>query len=164
MSPEHQKFMELAIEEARRGLEQGEKPFGSVIVRNAEIVGRACNTENSTGDPTAHAETKAVREAAANLGTPILSECTMYTSSDPCPMCAYAGLTAKIRRFVIGARHEPLARMRGIEPRTYTVEKLADMLHIEVDVVRGVQQEEAEEVLAQYRYWHKTYNPIQQRS
>ena len=80
MSSKHETFMAMAIEEARKGLRNGEQPFGSVIVRDGEIVGRAFNTVNSSGDPTAHAETSAVRDAAANLNSSSLDGCTLYTS------------------------------------------------------------------------------------
>ena len=76
MSSEHEKFMAVAIEEMRGAIQSGERPFGSVVVRESEIVGRGRNIVNSTGDPTAHAESMAVRNTAANLKGPILSDCT----------------------------------------------------------------------------------------
>lgn len=144
--------MALAIEEARKGLLQGEQPFGSVIVRGGEIVGRAHNTVNSSGDPTAHAETQAVRNAASNLKTSVLKGCTLYTSSDPCPMCAGAMMFAGIERLVVGARSAALARLAGRKPRTYTAEDLSEKMHMKLEVIRAVLQDEAEKVLAQYNW------------
>ena len=152
MSSEHEKFMAMAIEEAQKGLRSGEPPFGAVIVRDGQVVGRAYNTVNSSGDPTAHAETMAVRNAAANLKTPALKGCTLYTSCDPCPMCAGAMMFSNIERLVVGARSEALALIRKVAPRTYTAEGLSQMMHMKLEVVRGVLQEEAEKVLAEYNW------------
>ena len=148
MSTDHEKFMTLAIEEARKGLRAGEQPFGSIIVREGEIVGRVYNVVNSSGDPTAHAEVMAVRAAAANLKSPSLKDCTLYTSCDPCPMCAGAMLFSNIDRVIIGARSEALARISGRPPRTYTAEALSEMMNMKLEVIRGVLQDEAEKVLA----------------
>jgi len=62
-------------------------PFGCVIVRGDEIVGRGCNSVTSTNDPTAHAEIVAIRDACGNMNTISLAECEIYTSCEPCPMC-----------------------------------------------------------------------------
>lgn len=150
MSDEHEKFIALAIEEARKGLRAGEQPFGSVIVLDGEVIGRACNTVNSSGDPTAHAETSAVRYTAANLKDPDLKGCTLYTSCDPCPMCAGATMFSGIERLVVGARSAKLAELRGRPPRTYTAESLAEQMHMKLEVIRGVLQDEAEKVLEEY--------------
>lgn len=155
MSTNHEQFMTLAIEEARKGLRSGEQPFGSVVVRGNEIVARAFNVVNSSGDPTAHAEVMAVRAAAANLKSPSLKGCTLYTSCDPCPMCAGAMLFSQIDRVVIGGRSQALARLRGQQPRTYTAEGLSQMMNLKLEVVRGILQDEAEKVLGEYR-WPKS--------
>lgn len=150
MSSKHETFMAMAIEEARKGLRNGEQPFGSVIVRDGEIVGQAFNTVNSSGDPTAHAETNAVRDAAANLNSSSLDGCTLYTSCDPCPMCAGATLFSGIHRLVVGARSAKLAEIRSETPRTYTAESLAEQMHMPLEVTRGVLQDDAEKALAEY--------------
>lgn len=154
MSADHEKFMALAIEEARKGLRTGEQPFGSVIVREDEIIGRAYNVVNSSGDPTAHAEVMAVRVTAANLKSPSLKGSTLYTSCDPCPMCAGSMLFSNIGRVVIGARSEALARISGRPSRTYTPEGLSEMMNMKLEVIRGVLQSEAEKILAEYD-WSK---------
>ena len=150
MSDEHEKFVAMAIEEARKGLRLGEQPFGSVIVRDGEVVGRAYNIVNSSGDPTTHAETSAVRDAAANLKGSDWKGCTLYTSCDPCPMCAGATMFSGIERLVIGARSAKLAELRGRPARTYTAESLAEQMHMKLEVIRGVLQDEAEKVLGEY--------------
>jgi tRNA(adenine34) deaminase len=154
MSIDHAKFMALAIEESHKGLRLGERPFGSVVVREHQIVGRAYAVVDSSGDPTAHAETLAIRAATATLRSPSLNGCTLYTSCEPCPMCAGAMFAAHIDRLVIGGSSETLMRLSGRQPRSYSVEKLTKQMNMNLEVIRGVLQAEAEKVLAAYK-WHK---------
>ena len=82
------KFMQRAIELAREGMEAGAGgPFGSVVVRDGEIIAEGYNGVTSNNDPTAHAEVTAIREACQKLGTFQLEDCEIYTSCEPCPMC-----------------------------------------------------------------------------
>jgi hypothetical protein len=81
-------FMDMAVEEACEGIIKGEGgPFGAVIVQDGLVVARAHNTVLQTNDPTAHAEVTCIRKAAARLGRFDLSDCVLYTSCYPCPMC-----------------------------------------------------------------------------
>jgi tRNA(Arg) A34 adenosine deaminase TadA len=83
-----EKFMLEAIRLSHNGLKQNEGgPFGCVVVKGEEIVGRGNNKVTSTNDPTAHAEVTAIRDACKNLGTFQLDDCEIYTSCEPCPMC-----------------------------------------------------------------------------
>ncbi len=82
--------MGLAIEAARRGIGAGQSPFGAVIVRGDEMVACSHNVVWRTTDPTAHAEVTCIREACAALKVIKLSDCRMYTTCEPCPMCASA--------------------------------------------------------------------------
>ncbi len=87
MTREH-KFIQEAIELSRKGMMNNDGgPFGCIIVRGEEIVGRGNNRVTSTNDPTAHAEVVAIRDACKNLGTFQLDDCEIYTSCEPCPMC-----------------------------------------------------------------------------
>jgi guanine deaminase len=89
--------MREAIRLAEEGMGSGlGGPFGCVIVRDGEIVGRGQNRVTSTNDPTAHAEVVAIREACALLGTWDLRRCTLYSSCEPCPMCLAAVYWARI--------------------------------------------------------------------
>ncbi|MFL9485023.1 nucleoside deaminase [Chitinophagaceae bacterium LWZ2-11] len=82
------KFILEAIALSKKGMLNKEGgPFGCVIVKDDEIVGRGWNQVTSTNDPTAHAEVVAIRDACKNLGTFQLSDCEIYTSCEPCPMC-----------------------------------------------------------------------------
>jgi tRNA(Arg) A34 adenosine deaminase TadA len=73
-------------------------PFGAVIVRNLEIIGSGCNLVVHTGDPTAHAEIVAIRQACEKLGTHRLVDCELYSTCEPCPMCLAAAYWARIKR------------------------------------------------------------------
>jgi len=85
---EHEKFLREAIRLSFEGMRQGDGgPFGAVVVKNGEIIGRGNNRVAATNDPTAHAEVVAIREACRHLGHFQLDGCTLYTSCEPCPMC-----------------------------------------------------------------------------
>jgi guanine deaminase len=94
-------FLERAIQLSRQGMQEGHGgPFGCVIVRDDEIVGEGCNMVISSNDPTAHAEVVAIREACRKLGTFQLSDCEVYTSCEPCPMCLGAIYWARPKRVI----------------------------------------------------------------
>ena len=81
-------FMQEAIALSQKGVANGEGgPFGCVIVKNGSIIGRGNNQVTSTNDPTAHAEMVAIRDACRNLNSFQLTDCELYTSCEPCPMC-----------------------------------------------------------------------------
>ncbi|WP_146897901.1 nucleoside deaminase [Adhaeribacter aerolatus] len=85
----------LSIEKMQAGMGG---PFGAVVVRNGEIIARGYNQVTSSNDPTAHAEVDAIRKACAALGTYQLTDCELYTSCEPCPMCLGAIYWARPRR------------------------------------------------------------------
>ncbi len=155
MSSDHEKFMALAIEEARAAIQAGERPFGSVVVQDGEVIGRGHNIVNSTLDPTAHAEVMAIRNATARLKISRLSGGTLYTSCDPCPMCAGATLYAGIDTLVIGARFDALKRSSGnrYDLKEYNAERLVEMTGLKLEVIGGVLQKEAEAVFLEYKNW-----------
>ena len=93
-----------ALALARAAAARGEVPVGAVVVRDGAIVGRGGNAPIAHNDPTAHAEIAALRDAARALGNYRLAGCTLYTTLEPCAMCAGAMLHARIARVVFGAR------------------------------------------------------------
>lgn len=100
-------FMQAALEEAYAGIEAGDGgPFGTVIVKNGEIVGRGHNRVVVNQDPTCHGEMEAIRDACKNLGTFDLSGCELYTTAEPCPMCLGATLWANIGTVYYGCTRE----------------------------------------------------------
>jgi tRNA(adenine34) deaminase len=100
----HHRYMRLCIDLARRAYATGDTAVGSVVVRGAEIVGEGIESVRARGDVTAHAEIEAVRAACTRLGSLDLSGCTLYTSVEPCVMCAYALRLARVSVVVTGAR------------------------------------------------------------
>lgn len=96
-------MMRLALEEARSAAEKGEVPVGAVVARGTEVVARAHNERETTNDPTAHAELLALRRAAEALHGWRLTDCTLYATLEPCPMCAGALHAARIGRLVYAA-------------------------------------------------------------
>ena len=99
-------YMTEALRLARAAGERGDVPVGCVIVRGGEIVGRGRNRREEIHDATAHAELEALRQASQSLGRWRLSDCTLYVTLEPCPMCAGAIWNARIRRVVFGAADE----------------------------------------------------------
>ena len=99
----HEKFMELALEEAAQAAALGEVPIGAVIVKEEKVIARAHNMREHWLDATAHAEVIAIREACEKLQNWRLSGCTLYVTLEPCPMCAGAIINARIDRLVFGA-------------------------------------------------------------
>lgn len=95
--------MRIALAEARLGLAAGEVPVGAVVALDDVIVGQAHNAPIALGDPTAHAEVLALREAARKVGNYRLPRATLYATLEPCVMCCGAALHARVARLVYGA-------------------------------------------------------------
>ncbi len=98
--------MRLAIAEAKRATTNGEVPVGSIVVRGEQQVAIAGNDTVGSSDPSAHAEMRAIRAAAASLGDWRLTGCTIYVTLEPCAMCAGAIVLARMHRVVFGAWDE----------------------------------------------------------
>jgi tRNA(adenine34) deaminase len=98
-----ERFMALALEEARRAEGHGDVPIGAVIVREGETLAAACNERELRGDPTAHAEILAIRAASEALGGWRLPETTLYVTLEPCAMCAGGIVLARVPALVFGA-------------------------------------------------------------
>ena len=108
----NQHFMEVALTEARTAGAANEVPVGAIVVHEGAIVGRGQNFVLRTNDPTAHAEVVALRAAATSLNNYRLTGCTLYTTLEPCAMCAGAMQHARISRLVI-ATADPKAGAAG---------------------------------------------------
>lgn len=104
MRADDERLVRAALDEARRALATGDVPVGAVVVGpDGEVVGRGRNAREATGDPTAHAEVLALREAAERLGRWRLDDCTLAVTLEPCAMCAGAVVLARVPRVVLGA-------------------------------------------------------------
>jgi tRNA(adenine34) deaminase len=138
-------WMREAIVEALKAEQIGEVPIGAVIVRGGEIVGRGHNLRETSLDPTAHAEMIAIRDASNRLGAWRLTDCTLYVTLEPCPMCAGAIVQSRIQKVVYGTT-DPKAGCAGTlmnllqEPR----------FNHETELVSGLLQEECAALLTQF--------------
>lgn len=102
--------MQEANNLARQGMLNGDGgPFGAVIVKNGEIIGRGWNRVLRTNDPTAHAEIVALRDACSSLGSYWLEDCYIYVNCEPCPMCLAAIYWARIKKLTYGATRKDAA-------------------------------------------------------
>lgn len=96
-------YMQIALQLAQEAAAAGEVPVGAIVVKNAEIIGRGSNAPITTHDPTAHAEIRAMRNAAEHLGNYRLVDCTLYVTLEPCAMCSGAIQHARIAKVIFGA-------------------------------------------------------------
>jgi tRNA(adenine34) deaminase len=139
---DHQQLMNEALAEARRAREAGEVPIGAVICVDGAIVGRGFNQPIGSGDPTAHAEIVAIRDAARHVGNYRLTGATLCVTIEPCVMCIGALVHARIGTLVYGAA-EPksgavISTVRGAE--------LPGLNH-RVQIVSGVREDECRELM-----------------
>ena len=129
------KYMRMAINEARKGIRNGHGgPFGAVIVKDGEVVGKGHNQVVKNNDPTCHGEIMAIHKACKKLGTFDLSGCELYTTGEPCPMCMSAILWANIEKVYygcnildtedIGFRDKKFYEMQQIDARKAFVHEL----------------------------------------
>jgi tRNA(adenine34) deaminase len=138
--------MGLALEEARAALAHDDVPIGAVVVVGGEVVARRHNERERTGDPTAHAELLALRDAAAAVGGGWrLVDATLVVTIEPCAMCAGALLAARVKRLVFGAPDLKAGACGSLynlctDPR----------LHHEIEVVTGVQAADAAALLESF--------------
>ncbi len=108
-----EKFMKRAIELSQKNMRQGQGgPFGAVVVKQGQIVGEGWNKVTSTNDPTAHAEVEAIRQACAKLQNFDLSDCEIYTSCEPCPMCLSAIYWARINKIYFANTKKDAAQIQ----------------------------------------------------
>lgn len=138
----HERFMRLALEQAQSALGHNDVPVGAVVVRDEEVLAAAKNERELRGDPTAHAETTALQQAAAAVGSWRLDDCTLYVTLEPCPMCAGACVLARLPRLVYGASD---ARA-GAALSLYNIPQDPRLNH-QVELVTGVLADESASLL-----------------
>jgi tRNA(adenine34) deaminase len=135
-------FMQEALKEAKKAYKKNEVPVGAVVVYNNKIVAKAHNLNITTNDPTAHAEILALRKASKILRNYRLLDCEMYTTLEPCPMCAGAMVYARIKRLVY-ATEDPKS---GCCKSVLNIVNNKKLNH-RIEVVSGVCKKEAEKLL-----------------
>lgn len=127
-----EQYMRKALIEAQQAYDEGEIPVGAIVVCNDRIISRAHNLTETLCDVTAHAEMQAITSAANMLGGKYLTDCTLYVTVEPCPMCAGAIGWAQIPRIVFGATDEKRG-YRSFAP---------NVLHPKAQVASGILEEE----------------------
>ncbi|RIA10909.1 tRNA(adenine34) deaminase [Flavobacteriaceae bacterium MAR_2010_72] len=132
-------FMKKALQEAEIAFDKGEVPVGAVIVIDHKIIARAHNLTELLNDVTAHAEMQAITAASNYLGGKYLMNCTLYVTLEPCQMCAGALNWSQISKIVFGARDEERGCMN-----------LGTKLHPKTEMVSGVLEEEASQLLKRF--------------
>lgn len=133
MAAIEKRFLERAIELSRQGMQQGRGgPFGCVIVKDGEIVGEGCNEVIMKNDPTSHAEIVAIRDACKKLNNFQLTDCDVYTSCEPCPMCMGAIYWARPNRVIYANTKSDAAAVKFDDQFIYDeIEKLPQHRHIQ---------------------------------
>lgn len=135
-----EQYMRRALDEARQALEEGEIPIGAVVVAGGRIISRAHNQTETLNDVTAHAEMLAITAASNALGGKYLTDCTLYVTVEPCPMCAGAIGWAQVPRIVYGTADEK----RGY--RRYA----PNVLHPRANTVGGILEEECRQLMLEF--------------
>jgi len=141
----HEPFMQKALSLARFAQEHGEVPVGAVVVLEGEVIGRGANGSITENDPSAHAEITAIREAAKAIANYRLERATLYSTIEPCVMCAGAIVTARISRLVFGARD---IRFGGVRSKFRIAD--SDLLNHRVEIVEGVLAFECAQLLRDF--------------
>ncbi|HKL92247.1 MAG: nucleoside deaminase [Bacteroidales bacterium] len=137
---EAERYMRMALEEARRAFDRGEVPVGAILVSRNRILARGHNLTETLMDVTAHAEMQAITAAASTLGGKYLQDCTLYVTLEPCVMCAGALGWAQLSELVYAAADEK---------RGYT--RLAPQaLHPKTKVTKGLLAEESVALLQEF--------------
>ena len=143
--PPPQRPYDQALALAAEAARLGEVPVGAIVVQEGEVVGRGFNRREVDGDPLAHAEILAIREASRTVGGWRLAGCDLYVTLEPCAMCAGAVVNSRIERLIFGAR-DPKAGYCG------SLGNLAqdDRLNHRVEIVEGVLAGESGELLRRF--------------
>jgi tRNA(adenine34) deaminase len=137
--------MGLALEEALAAVGHGDVPVGAVVLLDDEVIAARHNERELTGDPTAHAEILAMRDAAAHIGHWRLLDCTLVVTLEPCTMCAGAMVNARLGRLVYGAT-DPKA---GASGSVFDITNTTELNH-RVPVDPGVRAEECGRILKEF--------------
>jgi tRNA(adenine34) deaminase len=140
-------YMRRCIELARRALSTGDVPVGAIVVREDRVIGEGYERTRQNLDPAAHAEIEALRAACGALGTLDLSGATLYTTVEPCVLCAYAVRSTRVHRVVFGAKAGALGGVTG--PYPLLTDAAAFAGRVPPAVTGGVLTNECERLLAE---------------
>ena len=143
--PELDALMGLALAEAAMALGHEDVPVGAIVVANGELIASRHNERELTGDPTAHAEVLAMRDAAAQIGRWRLDQCTLVVTLEPCPMCAGAMVNARLGHLIFGAT-DPKAGSAGSQFDILS----GDRLNHRVPTTAGIRERECGQILVDF--------------
>lgn len=142
---EHEKFMREALKEAKKAQLKDEVPIGAVVVQNGKIIARAYNTKNIKGNALQHAELIALNKATKKIGDWRLTDCDLYVTLEPCPMCAGACINTRVRSVYFGAYD----KKAGCCGTLYNLPVDTRFNHRPI-VVGGVLEKECSEILSNF--------------
>ncbi|MEW6622357.1 MAG: tRNA adenosine(34) deaminase TadA [Bacillota bacterium] len=142
---DHHFYMDLAIEEAKKAAEQGEVPVGALVVCEGEILAQAHNLKEQMHDPTAHAEILVLQAAAKKLNRWRLTDCILYVTLEPCPMCAGAMVQARLGQLVYGLADSKSGAVESVVNLVQNKE-----LNHQVKVLAGYREMEIRELMREF--------------
>jgi len=142
---EDEKWMSLALEQARKAEEEGEVPVGAVLVKDGLLIAKAHNQPISTNDPTAHAEIQLLRAAGEELKNYRLTGTSLYVTLEPCTMCLGAIMHARVEHVVFGA-HDPKTGVCGSSENLMD----ANCFNHKINLVSGVLENESKQLLKNF--------------
>ena len=140
----HNKYMKLALKQAKKAAKKGEVPVGAVIVRDGKVIAKAYNLREKTHKATAHAEVLAIEEANKKLKSWRLDSCTLYVTIEPCPMCAGTIIQSRIKQVVYGAK----------DLKAGSVDSVVELFNLpynhKVKVESGIMEEECGKIVSNF--------------
>jgi len=140
----HNKFMKLALKEAKKAVKKDEVPVGAVIVREGKVISRAFNLREKSNMAIGHAEILAIQKANKKLKSWRLDSCTLYVTIEPCPMCAGAIIQSRIKKVVYGAQDAKSGAHQSVV-------NLFDLpLNHKVDVEHGIMEDECGKIISKF--------------
>ncbi len=142
-------FMELALAQAAISKRNGDIPFGAIIVRGGKVIAACANSEQLDQDVTQHAEVKAVSLASRALGTRNLNDCAIYSTVEPCPMCAGAIFYSAVKRIVYGMSRDDLPHL--FRSRKFRFLQLAQDWNYGPEIIGGVLRDESIKIFLDYK-------------
>lgn len=140
----HEKYMKLALKEAKKAAKKGEVPIGAVIVRDGKVIAKAHNTREKSKLATAHAEILAIEQANKKLKSWRLDACTLYVTIEPCPMCAGAIINSRMKEVVYGAKELKFGSHTSI------VNLFDKPFNHQAQVTSGILEEECSEIISDF--------------
>jgi tRNA(Arg) A34 adenosine deaminase TadA len=138
MTDGHDTFMREALHQGQLGKKAGELPFGAVVIYKGSVISKGRVREKQHKTVLAHAEAEAINKACRKLGTTKLTDCIIYCTNEPCPMCAAAIFQAKIPTVIIGASRRDIPFLR---PRTIDIQALADDSGYPITITRDIMKQ-----------------------